>query len=97
MRKRILKRLDKIRQQPDHVRMRTASLFTVISGVVIVIMWLTVLLPAQLYLSRGEKGKATNTGSVQGVKTIQQPQQVPYQPSISPTPTPAAIPVGIKE
>lgn len=98
MKKRVSKRLDQLREQPDHVRMRTASMFTVVSGVIIVGLWLTILLPAQLYLnSRGDKESAENTGNVQGAKTTQAPKQQLITPTISPTPTPQTIPVKIGE
>ncbi|MEX1111985.1 MAG: hypothetical protein WEC84_00835 [Candidatus Andersenbacteria bacterium] len=51
MRKRIQRKVNDLRQQPEHVRMRAASIFTVVGGIVAVALWLVVFLPLQLRLN----------------------------------------------
>lgn len=46
------KYIENLREQPEHVRLRHASLLTGGAGIVIAIGWLTVLLPLQLWLTQ---------------------------------------------
>jgi hypothetical protein len=55
--KRIQKRIEDLRQEPEHVRLRVASLLTAASGVVLVVLWITVLLPLQLWMTGGRNTK----------------------------------------
>ncbi|MEX1997686.1 MAG: hypothetical protein WEA04_03350 [Candidatus Andersenbacteria bacterium] len=52
--RKIKEKIEYLRQQPEPVRLRAASLLTAASGVVLVIVWLTILLPLQLKLNRGD-------------------------------------------
>lgn len=45
-------RLEEAQRQPDHVRLRLALTWTVVTGLVLLVLWLVVLLPLQLYLGR---------------------------------------------
>ncbi|MEX0649692.1 MAG: hypothetical protein WD200_01710 [Candidatus Andersenbacteria bacterium] len=54
MKKRIQRKIEDLREQPEHIRFRTASYMTIIGGVVIVLIWLLILLPIQLRLNREE-------------------------------------------
>lgn len=49
---RIHRKIEHLRQQPEPVRLRAATLMTAVSGAALVIVWLAVLLPLQLALSR---------------------------------------------
>jgi len=57
--KRIKRKIEHLREQPEPVRMRAAALMTVVSGGVIALLWLTVLLPIQLGNTGGDKGDQT--------------------------------------
>lgn len=45
-------RLQAARAQPEHVRLRLAVMWTAGAGIVLLVLWLAVFLPLQLYLSR---------------------------------------------
>lgn len=49
--KSIKRKLEDLRQQPEAVRMRAATLLTAASGGVLIILWVTVLLPLQIKFS----------------------------------------------
>lgn len=49
--RRIQRKFEAWREEPEHVRFRIASLLTAGSGVVLTLLWLVVLLPLQLRLS----------------------------------------------
>jgi len=76
MKRRLKQKVEQLRSQPEHVRVRKLSMFTWGAGAVLVGLWLGVLLPFQLHVSRDTEKKAP---AVQGVST-----------STSPSPTPAA-------
>jgi len=40
-----------LRSQPEEYRVRVATRFTLIAGIIILILWLAVFLPLQIYLS----------------------------------------------
>lgn len=46
------RKIEHLRKQPEHIRMRAASLMTAASGVVLVVVWLTILLPLQLHFTK---------------------------------------------
>lgn len=41
-------KIEQLRQEPEHVRLRAATIMTVVSGGAVVLLWATVLLPLQL-------------------------------------------------
>ncbi|MCE9643290.1 MAG: hypothetical protein K8Q97_03150 [Candidatus Andersenbacteria bacterium] len=47
----IEKKIRDIQQQPDNVRARTVLIFTVCATIVVVLMWVALLLPAQLRIA----------------------------------------------
>lgn len=51
MRTFIEKKIKEIQGQPDHIRNRTVIVFTVCVTIVIVLLWASLLLPAQLRIS----------------------------------------------
>lgn len=70
MKKRIQAKIENLQQQPDHVRFRAASYFTAISGIVLVLLWLVVFLPFQLYVgSRGDDSDGVDSKSAQATIT----------------------------
>jgi hypothetical protein len=46
------RKIEHLRKQPEHVRLRAASIMTAVSGVALVTIWLTILLPLQLHFSK---------------------------------------------
>lgn len=57
----VKQRIEELRQQPEHVRMRVTTLATLVSGAVIALLWLVVLLPLQLKISsKGDNGADKN-------------------------------------
>ncbi len=46
--KSIKRKLEDLRQQPEAVRMRAATLLTAVSGGMLIILWVAVLLPLQI-------------------------------------------------
>ncbi len=102
---RIRRKIEELRQQPEHVRFRAVSYLTVVSGVIVVALWLTVFLPLQLYWQRGgsnDQGQPpvaeqnNNTNNQIG-NTEQLPNQ-PLQPQVGgvvdpyPSPSPSLVP-----
>ncbi len=59
------RRIEELRQQPEHVRLRAASFMTAASGVILVLLWMTVLLPLQLRFN----------GSRSATQPVAQPSQ----------------------
>lgn len=51
---RIKRKIEELRQQPEPVRLRAATVLTAACGVVLVVLWVAVLLPLQLHFNRGE-------------------------------------------
>lgn len=51
MRKQIEEKIEEIQQRPEHKRHRVVLVITLIAGCGIVLIWLLLLLPAQLKLS----------------------------------------------
>lgn len=51
------KKIQYLREQPEHVKYRAASYLTVGSGIIIVILWVTIFLPLQLRLQNSDKGE----------------------------------------
>lgn len=45
---RIKRRITDLRQQPEHVRLQVATRYTIIAGIILVIIWLVVFLPLQI-------------------------------------------------
>ena len=56
--------IEDLRREPEHVRVRKASVFTAIAGLGIGIIWITVLLPLQLKFTVGQDGKNEDTPEV---------------------------------
>lgn len=48
MRQMIEKKIEEIGQRPEHKRHRAVVIITVIAGCIIVLLWMLLLLPAQL-------------------------------------------------
>lgn len=68
MKKRIQRKIEDLRQQPENVRYRAVSYFTVLGGAVLVGLWLTVLLPVQLYLQNPGESQETGPGVFTQIK-----------------------------
>lgn len=76
----IRKKFDQWRQEPEHVRIRIATLLTVGSGATISLLWLFVLLPVQLKFDRPSQPKtnelapaaasAPKDGVVSGIQDV---------------------------
>ncbi len=72
-------KLQKMRQQPEIGRLRTASYLTLGTGIAISLLWLAVLLPAQIYFASTPKSENNNalqqpepnqgTARIQGLNT----------------------------
>lgn len=56
----IKQRIEHLRQQPEPVRMRAVTLLTAGSGALLVVLWLTVLLPLQIRLNSPHAPAAEN-------------------------------------
>lgn len=58
----IKSKIEELRRQPEHVRLRAATILTAISGGVVVLLWVTVLLPLQLHFANpAPKNEAPQT------------------------------------
>jgi len=57
---RVKQRIEYLRQQPEHVRLQAATRYTIIAGIILVILWLVILLPLQL---RGVFQNTTETAT----------------------------------
>lgn len=57
--RRLKEKIADLQKEPDHVKFRAVGFATVISGAVLVLVWLVILLPLQLRLNRGNDGSAT--------------------------------------
>lgn len=57
----IRRRLDHLRDQPEPVRLRAATLLTAGTGGVLVVLWLAVLLPLQIKLTAPDKPEEATT------------------------------------
>jgi hypothetical protein len=88
----IKRRLEYLREQPEPVRLRAATLLTGASGLAITLIWLVLLLPLQIRLHRPDAGDTEplpeqallrvgqdEVGSVSGARTQ-------TTPTISPLP-----------
>lgn len=80
MRRWLRKKIDHWRSQPEHVRVRLATRLTWGSGAALIILWLAILLPFQLYIARDD----STSPAVQGTSTASVP---PKTPSPSPSAT----------
>ena len=95
--RRIRKKFERWREEPQEVRLRIATLLTAGSGIVIAIVWLFILLPLQLMLTRpvgsdevGEELQAVvesvQNGQVAGATTTPTPTpEVEYYHGTRPT------------
>lgn len=72
------KKIEHWRDQPEHVRVRLATRLTWSSGAALIILWLAILLPFQLYIARDEKMQP----AVQGIDTASVATSTPT-PSIT--------------
>lgn len=72
----IKQRIEHLRKQPEPVRMRAVTLLTAGSGALLIVLWLTVLLPLQIRLNSPHDPAAEN--------------QTALSPTVSPTVSPAA-------
>lgn len=83
--KRFRLRVAQLRQEPEEVRIRAATRWTIISGGLLAIVWLAILLPLQLRLSplNGEGQEESASGTVSGAQDT-------TDPTTSPSPTPTA-------
>lgn len=77
--RRFKQRVEQLRGEPEHIRMRAAIRWTALSGGALALLWVSVLLPLQVgsLFTNGEE--AIDAGVVQG---IQDPV-----PSVTPSPT----------
>lgn len=64
MKKMVTRKFEHWRQQPEHVRLRIATLLTAASGGILLVVWMTVLLPLQLYFVRGGNDDAERETAV---------------------------------
>lgn len=51
MRQKIEDKIEEIKQRPEHKRHRAVLVVTLIAGCIIIVLWVLLLLPAQLKLS----------------------------------------------
>lgn len=77
--RRFKQRVEQLRREPEHVRMRAAVRWTAFSGGGLALLWVSVLLPLQVGSLFTNKQEATDAGVVRG---IQDPA-----PSVTPSPT----------
>lgn len=85
--KRIKHKIHRLRQEPEEVRMRAVTRFTVIGGVVVFILWLVVFLPLQL--------RSRKQPSEPGPEEVL--QQVISGQEATPTPAPTLLPRSTSE
>ena len=76
------------RQEPEAVRLRIATLLTGGAGIVIAALWLLVLLPLQLVLTK----PSSNDGVVQQLQAVIQPTASPQVAGASTLPTSLTTP-----
>lgn len=96
MKKRIEKKVRMWREQSEPERLRTASYLTLGGGIIIVILWLAVLLPLQLWVQRDDGiQQAAENGILKQIKEqvagVRDENQV-SDPSPSPQPTRSSLP-----
>lgn len=77
---RLKQKVEHWRELPEPERFRVASLLTWSGGAIIVVLWLTVLLPFQLYLSREKNPESKVQGSTTRIASP--------SPTLSPSPSP---------
>jgi cytoskeletal protein RodZ len=83
--RRLKQRIEALRQQPEAVRLRAVTYLTIVAGVVLVILWLVVLLPLQLYFQRNDREPAEETEqSLPPVEDQAGPASAPDDQNISP-------------
>lgn len=84
----VRKKVEYLRQQPEEVRLRAATIYTAIGGVAIFALWALVLLPVQLRFNGANTPDERRNGAVSGVVDIATPTPTPVP---SPTPDPNII------
>lgn len=83
---RIKRKFARWRQEPEEVRLRIATALTAGTGLVVVLLWLFVLLPLQLMLTRpGESDEVTEELQA-AIESVQNGQVAGA--TATPTPTP---------
>lgn len=102
MRKKIRNKIEELREQPDHIKFRAASYTALVGGGALVIIWLAVFLPFQLFMgSRGDDESVSSdreitvssstqespVPQVGGVQQTANEQKVPLFVTPEPTPT----------
>lgn len=70
MKKRIQRKIENLRQEPEDIRMRAVTYFTLVSGIVLVVLWLAVFLPLQLYVQRPNNEEEPITNEVANNEVI---------------------------
>lgn len=84
----IQKKIHHLRQQPEEVKLKAVSRFTIIAGIILVIAWAGIFLPMQLRLRKG------NNGSTIIPAELTQDAQLQASPSVTPIPRPTSNPNG---
>lgn len=78
----IQKKIHHLRQQPEDVKLKAISRFTIIAGIVLVILWAALFLPLQLRLRQGNP-TPTVAGST-SQETVTPTSTPPPRPTITP-------------
>ncbi len=91
MKKRIEKKISVWREQSEPERLRTASYLTLVGGILVVILWLVVLLPLQLWVQRDDGVQRTAENGIlkqirERVAGVRDENQA-TEPAPTPTPT----------
>lgn len=73
MKKRLIQKIEHWRNQPEHTRVRIATRLTWITGIALIGIWLVLLLPFQLYISRDHVPQP----AIQGVTTSENSTPTP--------------------
>ncbi len=65
------RKIEELRNQSDHHKARTASVFTAVAGIVILILWGAILLPWQLAWNRPANSGGQVSGARNALPTFQ--------------------------
>ncbi|MBI3255498.1 MAG: hypothetical protein HYZ63_00840 [Candidatus Andersenbacteria bacterium] len=80
----IQKKIHHLRQQPEEVKLKAVSRFTIIAGIILVVAWAGIFLPLQLRLRKSNDNSPI----------IPAPLIKEVQPQASPSPTPIPRPTN---